>query len=68
MQERLTEKTYVEFSKAMDLRQQRERLKVGSGSDVSENGITNKKIPKSEEYRINRDEIFSNEYLKSFVV
>lgn len=26
---RLTEKTYVEFSKAMDLRQQRERLKVG---------------------------------------
>lgn len=63
---RLTEKTYVEFSKAMDLRQQRERLKVGSGSDVSEKGITNKKIPKSEEYRINRDEIFSNEYLKKF--
>lgn len=26
---RLTEKTYVEFSKVMDLRQQRERLKVG---------------------------------------
>ncbi len=32
---RLTEKTYVEFSKAMDLRQQRERLKVGEEETVA---------------------------------
>ena len=33
---RLTEKTYVEFSKAMGLRQQRERLKVGEANPTKE--------------------------------
>lgn len=33
---RLTEKTYTEFSKAMDLRQQRERLKVGEANPTKE--------------------------------
>lgn len=47
---RLTEKTYTEFSKAMGLRQQRERLKVGTikrKNDIQAPDIKNKSIRKA---------------------
>lgn len=47
---RLTDKTYVEFSKEMGLRQQRERLKIGSS------GVADEDINRRQSYELRKED------------
>lgn len=66
---RLTNKAYVEFSKEMGLRQQRERLKAGmnaGGSIQPERGITSKQGAAGATGKIDLEYIKSSEYKAKF--
>lgn len=63
---RLTNKTYVDFSKEMGLRQQRERLKIASNIAESERGITTKKGVTGAAEKVDLEYIKSTEYKEKF--
>lgn len=63
---RLTNKTYVDFSKEMGLRQQRERLKVASSNTQVERGIASKKGATGATGKVDLEYIGSPEYKAKF--
>lgn len=63
---RLTNKTYVDFSKEMGLRQQRERLKVASSDTQAERGIASKKGATGATGKVDLEYIGSPEYKAKF--
>lgn len=63
---RLTNKTYVDFSKEMGLRQQRERLQIASSDTQAERGIASKKGATGSAGKVDLEYIGSPEYKAKF--
>lgn len=63
---RLTDKAYVDFSKTMELPQQRERLKLAGDGSTSEKGITSKKGASGAGGEVDLEYIKSPEYKAKF--
>lgn len=63
---RLTNKAYVDFSKEMGLRQQRERLRIASSDTRAERGIASKKGETGTAGKVDLEYIKSPEYKAKF--